>query len=312
MNMQPETPLVPQKEFKIPPELQTEFDACHEIMQAAGVTLIQRYELMRRKGLAEAQVVKDGTAAEINWTTQSDIELHRMAVEKLMKQFPEAEILAEEKVEEFNPSSLAGFEKGGYFYGKKGSETRWLVDMLDGTSNFAKGDPHFGIQMALERNGEVVMGIIFRPVTNDWFVALKDGGAWYGYGDKFDSKKARQLHVSSRQDWQEVRMEFEANMNRVLPDAKLIGQQGGEKWRVYGAAVWDFPAIAEGANDGLIARGPTPYDIAPGGLLVEEAGGKVTDVDDSQFNPYLTNVVVSNGIIHRQILEVINSSSKPK
>lgn len=306
MNMQHEILLVPTKEFQIPTELQTEFDACHEIMQAAGVSLKQRYDLMRQKGLAEAQVIKDGIAKEINWITQSDIELHQLAIKKLMEKFPEAEILAEEKIEEFNPRSLEGFNKG-HLYGKEKGRDKWIVDMLDGTSNFARGDPHFGIQMALERNGEVAMGIIFRPVTNDWFVAFKDGGAWYGYGNKFNPEAARQIGVSSRQGWQELRMEFEANMKRILPDAKLIGQQGSEKWRVYGTAVWDFPAIAEGANDGLIARGPTPYDIAPGGLLVEEAGGQVTDIDGNAFNPYLKTVVVSNGIIHKQILDTIKS-----
>src|SRR3546814_9900102 len=158
---------------------------------------------------------------------------------------------------------------------KKGENPRfrWIVDPLDGTTNFLHGVPHFAISIAVEDNGEVVAGLIYQPLTDESFWAEKGKGAWL---------QDRRLRVSARRDMSEALLatgipflghgdfgQFEKIFHTVAPEVAGI--------RRFGSAVLDLAWVAAGRFDGFWASGLSIWDVAAGILLVREAGGFVSD-----------------------------------
>ena len=174
-------------------------------------------------------------------------------------------------------------------YGWLGEETgaaegkdptrRWIVDPLDGTTNFLHGLPQWAISIALEYKGEITEGVIFDPVKNEIFVAQKGEGAWLN---------DRRLRVSARKETSQMLFgtglpfgdrplaEMMEDMTRVLP-----GSAGIRRW---GAAALDLAYVAAGRLDGFWERALRPWDIAAGLILVREAGGLVGSIGESKPN----------------------------
>jgi myo-inositol-1(or 4)-monophosphatase len=184
-------------------------------------------------------------------------------------------------------------------YGWLGEETgaaeaadglnRWIVDPLDGTTNFLHGLPQWAISIALERRGEIVAGVIFDPVKDELFAAEKGAGAWMNN---------RRLRVSGRRDMAEmifgtgVPFAGSKHLPRFIKDlAHLMPRCAGV--RRMGAASLDLAYVAAGRFDGFWERNLKPWDVAAGALLVREAGGFVRDIDEDGRDPVQSGMIMA-------------------
>ena len=179
-------------------------------------------------------------------------------------------------------------EESGEETGRDGMH-RWIVDPLDGTTNFLHGLPHWAVSIALERKGEIVAGVVYDPAKDEMFVAEKGGGAWMN---------DRRLRVSARRDMSEmvfatgVPFMGSPHLPRTLKElAKLMPRCAG--LRRFGAAALDLAYVAAGRYDGYWERGVRNWDIAAGVLIVREAGGIVRDTDEDGADPLATGRVMA-------------------
>jgi len=215
--------------------------------------------------------------------TQADMESNRKIISTLKAEFPEHGFLSEELPEE-----------------NKGAEFRWVIDPLDGTHNFAYGIPIFGVSIALERDGKVILGVINMPYFKQMYVAEK------GKGSLLNGKK---IHVSNRGIKEALTM---CGSNEKRKDqtesARIIKKLWEETFRVrtLGAAIFHFAYLASGNVDLYVDMGNKPWDNAAGFLLVEEAGGKVTDFKGRPWDLNGERFIASNGKVHEEILRIVN------
>ena len=151
---------------------------------------------------------------------------------------------------------------------------RWIVDPLDGTTNFLHGLPHWAISIAMEHKGEIVAAVIFDPIKDELFTAEKGGGAWMN---------GRRLRVTKRKDFSEclfatgVPFGAKKTLGATIKDlAELMPVSAGI--RRLGSAALDLAYVAAGRYDGFWERELEPWDMAAGVLLVKEAGGYVSDL----------------------------------
>jgi len=214
-----------------------------------------------------------------NLVTDVDKAAEAIILEILKKEFPGDEILAEE-------SGASG---------NKGTNRRWLVDPIDGTTNFAHSYPFFCVSIALEEAGELQMGVVLNPVADELFWAQAGGGAWLN--DK-------QIKVSkiNKLDMSLLSTGFSSNSSNMERFNHLTNITHGV--RRDGSAALDLCFIACGRTEGYWELRIAAWDVGAGILIIQEAGGQVTDMDGNRLN--LTagrfNIVASNGLIHKQLI----------
>lgn len=224
-----------------------------------------------------------------DFATAADLRAEKILSEELLKARPTYGFLGEESAE------IIGSEP----------DCRWIVDPLDGTSNFMHGLPHFAISVALEKNGDMVAGVIYDPVKNELFRAEKGGGAFLN---------DQRLRVSSRKKLDDSLLatgipfqqaakqpEFLQQLHMVMP--KVAGV------RRWGAAALDMAYVAAGRYEGYWENTVSLWDIAAGIVIVREAGGKVTDIE-GQNNFTNRSVVATNGHLHTSVLHLIQKPGK--
>ena len=198
------------------------------------------------------------------------------------------------------------FEEGGATEGTD-PHHRWIVDPLDGTTNFLHGIPHFAISIALERDGEIVAGLVYEPTRDEMFWAEKGAGAYLN---------DRRLRVSARRQLGEAIVGtgipygnrgdhaiYLATLERVMAGT------GGV--RRFGAAALDLAYVAAGRYDGYWEFGLFPWDIAAGLLLVREAGGFVSDLAGGQTMMTSGNVLAANGHLHLPLAALLRDAARP-
>ena len=198
-------------------------------------------------------------------------------------------------------------EEGGVIEGED-KDRRWVVDPLDGTTNFLHGIPHFAISIALEQEGVPVAGVIYNPVADELYWAEKGAGAFLN---------DRRLRVSSRKNLPDAligtgmpfmgrgdSIAYQRELQMIMPHVAGI--------RRMGAAALDLAYVAAGRFDGFWEAGLNPWDIAAGIVLVQEAGGFVTDIDGK--SPALTadTVVAGNVLIHKTLAMAIAKARAPR
>jgi len=178
---------------------------------------------------------------------------------------------------------------------------RWIVDPLDGTTNFLHGIPHFAISIALERQGKLAAAVVYSPISDELFTAERGAGAYVN---------DRRLRVAARSNLGEAvvatGMPFmgHGDSAKYLQElAKIMPAVSGV--RRFGAAALDLAWVAAGRFDGFWERGLSPWDVAAGLLLIREAGGYVTDVDGGEASPESGHIVAGNEAIHRQLLTLL-------
>lgn len=184
---------------------------------------------------------------------------------------------------------------------RAGSGYRWIVDPLDGTTNFVHGYPLFTVSIALEHRGRVVFGCVHAPFYDETFHAIRGGGA---------HRNGRPVRVSRTAEVGDALLvtgfpydrcttadELLDKVRRALVSAQGILRSG--------SAAWDLCSVAAGRADGFWERGLQPWDLAAGSLLVEEAGGRVTGFDGGPHDLFGANTVATNGVIHDALRAVL-------
>jgi myo-inositol-1(or 4)-monophosphatase len=221
----------------------------------------------------------------INIVTEVDKKCEELIVNRLQKEFPSHDLLAEE-----------GSGR------RREAEYRWIIDPLDGTVNYNHGHPFFGPSLALERRGELVLGVVYMPFTDEIFIAEKGSGA------VCNDKK---INVSTESNLQ----------NSLLATGFAYNVQEGEQLnniehfthfimkaravRRGGMAEGDLCFLAMGRFEGFWELFLKPWDIAAGIVIIKEAGGVVTDFKGLDVDTYGSEIVASNGLIHQAVLDVL-------
>jgi myo-inositol-1(or 4)-monophosphatase len=216
-----------------------------------------------------------------------------------------AERTLREELEQARPGYSFLGEEGGHVEGTDKTHC-WVVDPLDGTLNFLHGIPHFAISIALEREGAIVAGLIYNPISDELFTAERGKGAFLN--DRrirvasrkrlADSVVACALPHPSRGDAVLARSEHAAVQERV---AGL---------RRFGAAALDLAWVAAGRIDGYWERGLSPWDMAAGIVLMREAGGFVTDLQGREAASSSDGIIAANEPIHQELLRVLTPTSR--
>jgi myo-inositol-1(or 4)-monophosphatase len=190
-------------------------------------------------------------------------------------------------------------EESGEKAGKINS--RFIVDPLDGTTNFLHGIPHWCISIAAEENGVITAGVVFNPVQDELFYAAKGIGAWM--------RGNKRLRVSGRKD---MGMSVIAtNDSSSYQDRLAKVEKQAASVRSFGATALDLAYVASGRFDayygGRPNHGPKPWDNAAGSIIVREAGGYVTEIDGRNDPVYNQNILAGNEHIYQTLKEILNS-----
>lgn len=223
-----------------------------------------------------------------NLVTEVDRESERLIVEHLLSRFPDHDIVAEE---------------GDYLL--NGSPCRWIIDPVDGTTNYAHGYPWFCSSIGFELEGELVAGVIYNPVYDELFTVTKGGGAFLN---------GSHLSVSTRALLKDALLgtgfPYDCATDPANNFANFIAfQKGARGIRRAGAAALDLAYVAAGRLDGFWELKLKAWDVAAGVLLVREAGGKVTTFDGSSYDVFNDRIVASNGLIHDEMVGMLTSAS---
>jgi myo-inositol-1(or 4)-monophosphatase len=192
-------------------------------------------------------------------------------------------------------------EEGGEIKGSDGQH-RWIIDPLDGTTNFLHGIPLFAVAIALQRGEEIVASVIYNPVMEELYVAEKGAGAW------LDDKK--RLRVAGRKHLADAVVSTGIKVTGTANDALHLRQLGQiapavAGIRRTGSASTDLAWLAAGRFDGFWEGRLAPWDVAPGLLMMREAGGTMTDFSGKPGSMGNGEVVAGNETIHGQLLKVI-------
>ena len=178
----------------------------------------------------------------------------------------------------------------------------WIVDPLDGTTNYAHGYPCFCISIALRINGRMALGTVYNPLTNDFYTAVAGKGAF---------KNTRPLHVSTIQEVNKALLCTgfpydigSSERNNLREFTRIIRHAQGV--RRDGSAALDLCRVAEGSFDGFWELKLKPWDVAAGGLIALEAGGQVTSFSGEPFDPFTDTILCTNGLIHRDLLNFLH------
>jgi myo-inositol-1(or 4)-monophosphatase len=179
----------------------------------------------------------------------------------------------------------------------------WVIDPLDGTTNFAHGYPHFAVSIALEHEGDPVLGVVFDPMRDELFVAERGDGATLN-GEPISVSTSRELIVSL------LATGFPYDLSRRGPSNALWDAFNGrcQGVRRDGSAALNLCYVAAGRLDGFWEQPLQAWDIGAGALLVREAGGTVTALDGGPFDLYDHQVLATNGHLHEPMREIIAST----
>ncbi|HEY3415459.1 MAG TPA: inositol monophosphatase family protein [Armatimonadota bacterium] len=224
-----------------------------------------------------------------NLVTEVDLDSERLIVEHLLSRFPDHMILAEECE-----------------YPRTGSSLRWIIDPVDGTTNYAHGFPWFCVSIALESAGELLVGVIYNPMHDELFTATKGGGAYLN---------GRRLSVSARSPLRDTLLGTGFPYDCATDPANnftnfIAFQKAARGIRRAGAAALDLAYVAAGRLDGFWELKLKPWDVAAGVLMVREAGGTVSTFDGSAYDVSNHRIVASNGLIHGEMVAMLVSAAQ--
>ncbi len=212
---------------------------------------------------------------------------------------------ADRNAEQIIKDELKKARPGYGFMGEEGGETvgeqnrRWIVDPLDGTTNFLHGIPHWCISIALEAEGEIVAGLVHDPIKNEMFLTERGGGAWLNQ---------RRLRVSSRSNMAEAVVAVGITPRTASQDnLNLIGAMLEESiaLRRYSSAALDLAYVAAGRLEGYWELAIHAWDVAAGVLLVTEAGGFVNDMRGTNNPVHEGSIFASNAALHTPLAELL-------
>ncbi len=266
----------------------TEMEVAEAAAKIGGAVAARHF----RGGMAAGVKNAEDDGGTYNMVTQADLDGERAIVEAIRRTFPDHAVLGEE---------LHG---GGDETAKTlASEHLWVIDPIDGTSNFVHGVPHFGVSVAYYHQGVAACGVVGNPVTNDWFTAVKGGGAFHN---------GRRASVAPSRRIDEILVGFGyyydrgALMRATLDVCRELLERNSHGVRRMGAATLDLAYVGVGSFGAFFEYELSPWDFAAGRLFVEEAGGKVTTCHGDPLPLAKTSVLASNGLVHDDLIEIMD------
>lgn len=256
-----------------------------EFMSTAREAALEAGRILRDNFSGNRKITYKG---EINLVTDMDMRSERAVVETLRRAFPEHGITAEEETTIENKSPF-----------------RWIIDPLDGTTNYAHGYPCFSVSIALEHDKEVILGVVYDPMREELFTAQKGQGSYLN-GAKIAVSNVDMLIKSLlATGFPYDRTVSEKNNLDYFSALLMVSQEV----RRDGSAALDLCYVASGRLDGFWELKLQPWDVAAGSLIVREAGGMVSDFSGTRFSLYDKAILASNGKIHRQMADILNMVS---
>ena len=230
---------------------------------------------------------------DIDLVTEADLASEKFIIDQINSYYPRHAILAEE-------SGATSDDNGA-------AEWKWIIDPLDGTTNYAHGYPCFCVSIALEHQGQIDLGVVYAPVTDEMFAAERGQGA---------TLNDRSIRVSEIEDLNSAMLctGFPYNV-RERPDFTrdfANFTMASQAVRRDGSAALDLAYLACGRFDGFWEEGLKAWDVAAGVLLIEEAGGTVSDFEGAPLkihtpSVYTPKVLASNGLVHEAMIRVLRS-----
>lgn len=215
--------------------------------------------------------------------TQADLASEEIIIAKIKKNFPSHQILSEESGRLNNKSDYL-----------------WIIDPIDGTTNFSMHNPLWSISVGLSYRGEIIFGVVYAPILNEIFTAEKGKGAFLN-GKKINVSKISKdrvlntfCHGSREQDIKRAIKYYSYQKNNDFDCRQL------------GSAAIELSYVACGRIESIMIPGVNSWDVAAGVLLVREAGGRVTDFNNKKWTITSSDIVGSNGRVHKNIIKVLN------
>ncbi len=240
--------------------------------RAAGKVLMKTFN---------KQVHKQHMKGHMDFYLQADKDAEEIIIKTIKKSFPDHAVLAEE----------SGHEK-------KSSDYTWIIDPLDGTHNFAYGIPIFGTSVALQHKNRIVVGVVFLPYIDELYYAVKGEGAFMN-GKRISTKKNKGRFINVGGTHRFESPVVADNLNKII--AKYH-----PRLRFVGSAVFAGAYVAAGRMASYITFFINAWDIAAVGLIIEEAGGKVSDIYGNKWDPYKKHLVFSSSRkVHSDILKTL-------
>lgn len=227
-----------------------------------------------------------GLKQAFDFVTSVDRESEKVIIDTIKEHSPDHHFLAEESLKEFG--------KGGY---------RWIIDPLDGTTNYIHSYPVFSVSIALEYEGEIIVGVILDPLRDELFLAKKGAGAFLN-GNTIKVSEVSTLRESL------ITTGFPFRSKEMIdPYLKLFKNLflKVSDLRRAGSAALDLAYLACGRCDGFYELGLSPWDIAAGSLLIKEAGGVVTDFGGGPHYLRTGNIIAGTPAVHKEILPEVKS-----
>ncbi|MEN2983841.1 MAG: inositol monophosphatase family protein [Dictyoglomaceae bacterium] len=218
-----------------------------------------------------------------NLVTKADRLSEEKIIELINKNFPDHSILSEEK---------------GYI--KRNTLYHWIIDPLDGTTNYAHNNPYFSVSIALKKENDIILGIIYDPIRKELFSAMKGKGAFLN---------EERIRVSKVKDIRDSLLAFGLPYELTMDEKNFISfinlSRKSHGVRRIGSAALELAYVSCGRLDGYWCKKLNPWDFSAGIIIIEEAGGKVTDFDNKTIPFKESSIVASNGLIHDELLETL-------
>ena len=233
------------------------------------------------------RVIQVSNKGDIDLVTEADLAAEALIIERINAYYPRHSILAEES----GSSDLSG---------QAPSEWKWIVDPLDGTTNYAHAYPCFAVSIGLEHEGVMVIGVVYDPIRDEMYSAERGEGA---------TMNGRRIRVSSVDELNRALVctgfpynvrssgDFARHFTNFILNAQSVRRDG--------SAAMDLVSVACGRFDGFWEGGLNPWDVAAGTLILEEAGGRVSRYDGNPFEIYTPPILASNGLIHDDMIRIL-------
>lgn len=256
------------------PKRSEELKIAKKAAYAAGKILLQHY------GKIHVKYKKD-----LSFVTEADVLSEKKIKSVLKKEFPNYSFLGEESGMEDNDS-----------------EYMWVIDPLDGTTNYSIMNPFFNVSIALAKNNQPIIGVVYSPIQDELFFAQKGMGAYMNNKKIFVSKKKdlKTSFIGFCHAHDKVNTE---KISKIFPKLK----KASDHVRQVGAAELELSYVAAGRMEAFLMLKQNPWDTASGCLLIREAGGIVTDMEGKPFNLKSIDLVASNNLMHKEILRLIKT-----
>jgi histidinol-phosphatase len=240
-----------------------------------------------RSGALGAEKKRDGSVV-----TLADKSVEAMALQKAAESGLAMDVVGEETSKEI-PKEPA-----------RGGRARMIIDPIDGTEEFSRGIPTFGTLVGIEENGEIVAGMVSAP-------ALSQGTRWWAYRGEGAFRGAQRLHVSERKSLAEAMVFTSGTGTAEGVEARTAMRRMGDAARNSRSigGFWQHMLVAEGAIEAAVDWVSKPWDLAPLGIIVEEAGGKSTTIDGER-TIYKGRFVSTNGILHEEVLRLLRGDGR--